>query len=166
MLNSPKVLGILQFMLDSGTTISEFLSHIFEDSDYDNHPAVRDIADNIQAILSSLFNHHALRYPVLQWALTITNSDHANSIQTLTRASQGWHFSASNASAEQLQEFELEDMADSMESDTPHLWRMIKGLLSLPETWHLAKSFLRCIPDLFDSRDSGGWILQHEMGAD
>ena len=130
MLNTPKVSAILQVMLDSGTTISEFLSHIFEDREFDNHPTMQDIEDNIKAVLSTLFDHHALRYPVLQWALMVTNGDHAKSIRALTRTSQGWHFSASNASADQIQDFELEDMADSMETCTPHLWKMIKGLLS------------------------------------
>ena len=130
MLNTQKVSAILQFMSDSGTTISEFLSYILEDQDFDNHPALQDIKDNIKAILSSLFDHRTLRYPVLQWALMVVNCDHARSIQNLTRTSEGWHFSASNASADQIQDFQLEDMAERMENTTPHLWKTVNGLLS------------------------------------
>ena len=130
MLNTQKVSAILQFMSDSGTTISEFLGYIFEDRDFDNHPALQDIKDNIKGILSSLFDHRTLHYPVLQWALMVVNRDHARSIQNLTRTSEGWHFSASNASANQIQDFQLEDMAERMENTTPHLWKTVKGLLS------------------------------------
>ena len=54
-------------MSDSGTTSSEFLGYIFEDRDFDNHPALQDIKDNIKGILSRyLSGRHgsvSWRYP-------------------------------------------------------------------------------------------------------
>ncbi|KAJ7928378.1 hypothetical protein B0H13DRAFT_1860573 [Mycena leptocephala] len=42
----------------------------------------------------------------------------------------GWHFSAANTSAAQLQDFRIEDMATKMKTFAPELWDLLGLLLS------------------------------------
>jgi hypothetical protein len=130
MLDAQKAAAILQLISDSRSTLSEFLCFIFEDPNLDDHPAVQDTIDNIKPFLSTLLDHHGLHNPMLQWVLTVTDRDHAQSIQKLTRTSEGWHFAASNASADQISDFQLEKMAQQIEYTAPRLWKTVTALLS------------------------------------
>jgi hypothetical protein len=53
---------------------------------------------------------------------------YVSSIRTLAKNENGWHFSAINTSAKQLEDFRIEDMATKMKSLAPDLWDII-GLL-------------------------------------
>jgi hypothetical protein len=130
MLDAQNAAAILQLISDSKSTLSEFLCFIFEDRNLDGHPAVQDTIDNIKPFLSTLLDHRGLHNPMLQWALAVTNRDHAQSIQQLTRTSEGWHFAASNASADQISDFQLEEMAQQIENTAPRLWKTVTALLS------------------------------------
>jgi hypothetical protein len=54
---------------------------------------------------------------------------YASSIRELTRKEHGWHFSALRASAKQLEDFRIEDMAEKMKNLAPELWDMLGSVL-------------------------------------
>ncbi|KAJ7702952.1 hypothetical protein B0H14DRAFT_2164322, partial [Mycena olivaceomarginata] len=55
---------------------------------------------------------------------------YAQLIRDLADKDNGWHFSAANTSAKQLQNFRIEDMAVRMQALAPELWDMLGLLLS------------------------------------
>ncbi|KAJ7090155.1 hypothetical protein C8R44DRAFT_835959 [Mycena epipterygia] len=55
---------------------------------------------------------------------------YAGLIRDLADKENGWHFSAANTSAEQLQKFRIEDMALQMKDPAPELWDLLGLLLS------------------------------------
>lgn len=69
------------------------------------------------------------------------------SIKTLTAASSGWCFSATSISGKKLTSFHVEELAASMEANSPDLCHLISSLLSLaPQT---------VTPDMLDGLDAG-----------
>ncbi|KAJ7908542.1 hypothetical protein B0H13DRAFT_2233244 [Mycena leptocephala] len=57
-------------------------------------------------------------------------SHYAQLIRDLADKENGWHFSAANTSAKQLQDFRIEDMAMRMKALAPELWDLLGLLLS------------------------------------
>ncbi|KAF7793203.1 hypothetical protein EIP86_004312 [Pleurotus ostreatoroseus] len=51
-------------------------------------------------------------------------------VQKLASKEHGWHFNATNAHAEQIQDFRIEDMIESIQACTPELWNLVISLLS------------------------------------
>ncbi|EJF60694.1 hypothetical protein DICSQDRAFT_20038, partial [Dichomitus squalens LYAD-421 SS1] len=46
----------------------------------------------------------------------------------LAKAEQGWHFGAMHTQPEQLRDFKIEDMANTMQMVAPKLWSLVLGL--------------------------------------
>ena len=54
---------------------------------------------------------------------------YATAAQNLTSIKNGWHFGAARATPAQVRDFRLEDLARSMRTKEPELWRLVFGLL-------------------------------------
>jgi hypothetical protein len=66
----------------------------------------------------------------LAWAHGKIKTEYAQLIRDLADKDNGWHFSAANTSAKQLQDFRIEDMAARMKALAPELWDLLGLLLS------------------------------------
>jgi hypothetical protein len=66
----------------------------------------------------------------LAWAHGKIKIEYAQLIRDLADKDNGWHFSAANTSAKQLQDFRIEDMAARMKALAPELWDLLGLLLS------------------------------------
>ncbi|KAJ7306711.1 hypothetical protein DFH08DRAFT_622444, partial [Mycena albidolilacea] len=98
--------------------------------DFSNHPTVNDLVAHSDDILSAFFKHPRTSDSTLAWAHGIIKSRYAQLIRDLADKENGWHFSAANTSAAQLQEFRIEDMATKMKTLAPELWDLLGLLLS------------------------------------
>jgi hypothetical protein len=81
-------------------------------------------------ILTALKAHPQTSKSTLEWASDMMKAQYAQSIQELTKTEHGWHFSALRASAKQLEDFRIEDMAEKMQQLAPELWDMLGVVLS------------------------------------
>jgi len=95
-----------------------------------NHAALDGLVTHTTEILTALAAHQSTSKSTLKWASDLMKARYAQSIRELTRKEHGWHFSALRASAKQLEDFRIEDMAEKMEQLAPELWEMLGAVLS------------------------------------
>ncbi|KAF4566199.1 hypothetical protein EYR36_011614 [Pleurotus pulmonarius] len=89
-----------------------------------------DLLIHGDAICDALL-HHPLRPDAsLQWANEFVKSKYADEISALVDRDNGLHFSASTASAQQISDFRIEEMAKKMQVLAPHVWNLLDTLLS------------------------------------
>ncbi|KAJ6623850.1 hypothetical protein B0H10DRAFT_1943630 [Mycena sp. CBHHK59/15] len=87
-----------------------------------DHPAVHDLLNHSDDVLDAFLAHPRTSQSTLAWANGIVKIRYAALIRELAKKENGWHFSAANTSAEQLQNFRIEDMAIQMKALAPELW--------------------------------------------
>lgn len=95
------------------------------------------------------------QYPVVNTAIRNTEERlYSRELQALTRIETGWHFSALHATADQIEDFHLEDMATQMEAIAPTLWRLLDVLVLVNA------SKKRALPkenEVLDEDEEGYW---------
>ncbi|KAJ7640085.1 hypothetical protein DFH06DRAFT_1334987 [Mycena polygramma] len=69
---------------------------------------------------------------VYAWARKAIQKSTTEAIKILT-ANDDWHFNAEHASAAELEDFKIEEMAATMKELAPHLWTLLQMLLSRDE---------------------------------
>ncbi|KAJ6561335.1 hypothetical protein B0H10DRAFT_2239968 [Mycena sp. CBHHK59/15] len=108
-------------------TIPGFVVSILRHPAFSDHPAVGDLLNHSDEVLNAFLDHPRTYRSTLAWANGIIKLKYAELIRNLA---DNWHFSAANTSAEQLQNFRIEDMAARMKTLAPELWDMLGLLLS------------------------------------
>jgi len=75
------------------------------------------------------FSHHLnSKDSAFDWASTTMRKKYSESIKSLVCCEE-WHFNASHASAKELEDFRIEDMAVTMRRLAPDLWLILDVLL-------------------------------------
>jgi hypothetical protein len=124
----------LQAALESlethNVTISQLVLSLLRDPRLHNQVAVDNLVSHTTEILTALEVHPHTSKETLKWASNLMKARYASSIRELTRKEHGWHFSALRASAKQLEDFRIEDMAEKMRNLAPELWDMLGEVLS------------------------------------
>ena len=131
MLDRPTYHAILEFITDSNTTLSEVLTCLLLDSSVEDHRLVLDIIDRTADILDTLYRKPAAQEVTVKWAHDIVIKSHMRSLRELACTHHGWHFNVTNATADQIKDFRIEDMARHIKATAPMLWHMVYKLLSL-----------------------------------
>lgn len=122
--------GIVLAFTQSNISISDFLFTILTTSTNSERFLRTDLLIHGDAICDALL-HHPLRPDAsLQWANEFVKSKYANEISALVDRDNGLHFSASTASAQQISDFRIEEMAKKMQVLAPHVWNLLDTLLS------------------------------------
>jgi hypothetical protein len=111
----------------SDLTIAEFVLALLEDSNLETHPCTQTLVKYSPNIIAALSRHSASS--VFTWANDIVKKKYAESIKELTH-NEEWHFNASHASAQDLDDFRIEEMALKMKMLAPDLWNILGLLLS------------------------------------
>ncbi|KAJ7754036.1 hypothetical protein B0H16DRAFT_1316633 [Mycena metata] len=126
--------------------IPAFKISILRHTDFCDHPAVDDLVKHSDAILDAFLEHPRTSHSTLAWANGKIKSQYAQSIRDLAEKDNGWHFSAGNTSAAQLQNFRIEDMAKNMKSLAPELWDLL-GLFTVfkPDRLERSDYFLQTV---------------------
>ncbi|OJT09863.1 hypothetical protein TRAPUB_13661, partial [Trametes pubescens] len=112
-------------------TLSELLSFVVVHTQFNrpNDILFKDLVANTRVILAALYHNPATASSSLAWAQDITRAHHSDTVSQLTSVSHGWHFGATQADPTQIQDFQLDDMADHLEKSAPDLWALVIGLL-------------------------------------
>jgi hypothetical protein len=142
----------LQVALESlethNVTISQLVLSLLQDPMLQNQVAVDNLVSHTTEILAALEVHPRTSKETLKWASNLMKAWYASSIRELTRKEHGWHFSALQASAKQLEDFQIEDMAEKMQTLAPELWDMLGEVLSADRKQSRTRAGLSDEPDL------------------
>jgi hypothetical protein len=103
---------------------------ILRHPDFSEHHAVDDLLGHSEDVLNAFLHHPKTSQSTLAWAHGVIKLKYVQLIRDLADKDNGWHFSAANTSAEQLQNFRIEGMAVRMQALAPELWDMLGLLLS------------------------------------
>ncbi|KAJ3473330.1 hypothetical protein NLI96_g13047 [Meripilus lineatus] len=89
--------------------------------------------DRTSQLLSALKFNSRTSASVSEWANLLVKNTAAASVSQLAQKGNGWHFSAANAEADQILEFQIEEMAQDFRQQTPDLWSLVCSLLTKGE---------------------------------
>ena len=115
--------------LGSELTVSESVLALLDDPTLETHPCTLALVKDAGNIITALLQPLHCTSSVFTWANKIVKKRYINSIKELT-CNEDWHFNASHASAVNLEDFHIEDMALKMKSLAPDLWDILGLLLS------------------------------------
>ncbi|KAG2147439.1 uncharacterized protein EDB93DRAFT_414841 [Suillus bovinus] len=125
-----QVVCILQTLTELNVSVSAFVISLLESPHKFSQFPVNDLAAHFTTVLATSLAHPNLNSSVVLWASTLCTERLKQSVVQLSKEEHGWHFSATNVLAEQLEEFRLEDMAKDIEHVAPDLWHLLDALLS------------------------------------
>ncbi|KAG6819711.1 hypothetical protein H0H93_009405 [Arthromyces matolae] len=124
-MNEHQIEAVLSLL--EGCTLAELISHFLSLSSPLAQAFLRDITLTLETILGHPDTQAHAREFLFNYFLSLMTSEVTN----LATKESGWHFSARNASASQIQAFSIENMASQFEKRSPILWRLL-GTLLLP----------------------------------
>jgi hypothetical protein len=111
-------------------SIPGFIISILRHPSFTDHSAVENLVNHSDDVLDAFLDHPRTARSTLAWAHGKIKTEYAQLIRDLADKDNGWHFSAANTSAKQLQDFRIEDMAARMKALAPELWDLLGLLLS------------------------------------
>ncbi|TBU51032.1 hypothetical protein BD310DRAFT_797580, partial [Dichomitus squalens] len=118
----------LKQLCASCISISDLVLFVLNQYHDPTHPVLRDLVKNAASIAAALYYHPATSQSISVWAHSIMCARYSQAIQDLAKAEQGWHFGAMHTQLEQLRDFKIEDMANTMQMVAPELWSLVLGL--------------------------------------
>lgn len=126
--------GLLDTFINLNLSISEFLiALITYDQEFIADPyegLVRELFDNAGSILLAFSQHPRSAKPSADWAAALSREVYKRDVQRLTEKASGFHFSASNARADQIRSFDMGNVISGMSMRAPHLWALMRILLA------------------------------------
>lgn len=157
MLYSAQLHLVLAALKTSKLTAAEFVLTLLEDCSLQNHPCTVNLACNAENIISAFSAHSLSAKSTFAWASSLIKTRYTESIKALVQ-NDNFRFNASHASAQNLEDFRIEDMAGQMKELAPDLWDVLDLLLS-------ADRKLSCQRDLGVDND-GDQIMNQEEDED
>ncbi|KAI1787584.1 hypothetical protein LXA43DRAFT_855708, partial [Ganoderma leucocontextum] len=126
-----QIYPVLCQLESTGITIPELLSSVlvFGYCNDASNPWYQALISATPSIFSAFLYHTRTSAAVLQWCHHLMSNRHSDAIARLTSPDHGWHFSATRARPEQLQDFRMEDMAAQIARTEPDLWSLVRSLL-------------------------------------
>ena len=133
---------VIKSLETHNVTASNFVLLLLQGNRLQDLPCTQNLINQADAILEAFYEHPKSSKSALTWASDLMKSRYAESVQELANKENGWHFGALRASAQKLQEFWIEDMAQKMEELTPELWDLLGLMLSADkrQTERIAKA--------------------------
>ncbi|KAF8150232.1 hypothetical protein B0H34DRAFT_826645 [Crassisporium funariophilum] len=115
------------------------------------HPCTVNLVNNANEIIKAFSCHPRSQGSAFGWAAATMKKKYSESIKSLI-SNEEWHFNASHASAKQLEDFRIEDMAVTMKELAPDLWLVLDILLmgtrmSLPEPLSTDHDHIMSVPE-------------------
>lgn len=130
MLSVTIINDILIYLRAHNTCLSEIILAGLRNPHFTTHAFTEDIARNVTDVLSALSRHKKTGDALDTWAHEHMKQQYHQSARRLAHKQNGWHFSALHATAEQFEEFRIEDMAKDFRDLEPRLWDLAGYLLS------------------------------------
>src|SRR5882762_4364354 len=112
-----------------GASISDFLSSLLESPSLAKHPVVERFRLEVPSVLKLLYNCPGTCTSMVESSHKFMTQKYADEVTCLVSKANGWHFSVQHTSAEQLQAFSLENMAQQLMTQAPLLLDLLGNLL-------------------------------------
>ena len=113
----------------NGHSIKDFIIFFSSDSKYLDCASRIEFLAEWPVILDTFANDPMLCGTTVEFSAGLFSRSLTAEITELVNKHSGWHFSARNACAEQIEGFDIEDMALRLEIQAPLLWSLIGHLL-------------------------------------
>ncbi|KAF7353120.1 hypothetical protein MSAN_01499400 [Mycena sanguinolenta] len=113
-------------------TASDFILTLLEQESLKDHECTADLLDNAQRIVKAFSQNSGSTESMYAWARQTIQTKTTEAIKLLT-ANDAWHFNAEHASASDLEDFKIEQMAGDMKTLAPDLWALLQILFSRDE---------------------------------
>ncbi|KAJ7626572.1 hypothetical protein DFH06DRAFT_1103450 [Mycena polygramma] len=124
-----KIDRVAALLGQEAVTASDFVITLLERESYRDHPCTISLAEKAPEIIDLFATHPLSSKSTFAWARKAIQKKTTESIKLLT-ANQDWHFGAAHASATQLEDFQIEEMAAEMQEIAPDLWNLLHLLLT------------------------------------
>ncbi|KAI0733004.1 hypothetical protein BC629DRAFT_1572982, partial [Irpex lacteus] len=111
-------------------SLAQVIMELMYNSKYQDSPHRQVFVDQWPSLMEHLASHPLLRETTAQFVFTSTTDHLRSEVLRLTDKESGWHISAKNASAEQLENFTIDGMANRMREQAPALSTLLDCLLS------------------------------------
>ncbi|KAH9031297.1 hypothetical protein EDB84DRAFT_1271088 [Lactarius hengduanensis] len=133
---NPELANVLQCLSDNGYTIFSLVTSVLSwcnlDQDLDDlgvQLAREDLERDAVDVCARLLSHTTTSVSVSTWALQVTQSTLRSEVEEMTKKRNGLHFSASTATAEQIELAFMPQLAGKMRILAPSLWGLVFTLL-------------------------------------
>lgn len=110
-------------------SVAQFLYTFLSNSRYDGHCAKQEFLTQWPALLELLASHPLLQLRTENFAVALVTGKLKSEVATIAEKESGWHFSAKNVHADQLDSFTMDDMACKIHVRAPTLSTLIAALL-------------------------------------
>ncbi|KAJ7874494.1 hypothetical protein B0H14DRAFT_3437656 [Mycena olivaceomarginata] len=110
-------------------TASDFVLTLLERDSLQANPCTQSLLDNTGRIIEAFSRNSGSASSTYAWARKAIQKSTIQAIRILT-ANNDWHFNAEHASAADLEDFKIEEMAATMKKLAPDLWTLLQILLS------------------------------------
>jgi hypothetical protein len=143
--------GVLHCFASQHLSILDFFRFLLTDVSVASHPMLLDFLSSRSEVISLLVSMEP-REVGFQCAHNLMRQRYKDEIRELLKAEHGWQFNALHASADQIDQFRVEEIASSMEKRSPYIWSLLGQLLSSAQ----------CEMGVFESKDAS---LQNDSEA-
>jgi hypothetical protein len=121
--------SVLHCLASQQLSILDFFQVLLTDGSVASHPMVLDFLASRSEVISLLVSMEPQEVG-FQCAHNLMRQRYKDEIRELLKVEHGWQFNALHASADQIDQFRIEEMASSMEKCSPYLWSLLGQLLS------------------------------------
>ncbi|KAG6884204.1 hypothetical protein C0992_006774 [Termitomyces sp. T32_za158] len=166
-----KITCILDSFKAQKISISDFLIHIVSDQSFYGDTLVQDLSHNATRLLSALTEHlqkieHTV--DINDSIFGLLKSQLCSDVKKLITHGDEWQFGASSARAHQLEEFQLDQMADKMARISPCLWNILETLLSSTQKASSSSQSLdsKSLDSTFPDQEEEYWEQADDIGLE
>ncbi|KAI6035831.1 hypothetical protein EDC04DRAFT_2604826 [Pisolithus marmoratus] len=123
---SQKVDYLLNTMQLLQITLPQFILGLLSSKKHKNDPIVLNFTSQINNIIEVVNKYLETGKKNIQaLANKITMKTYVSKIETIAVEGSGLHFNAAHANVQQLEEFDIDDLAWKMKADAPYLWETL-----------------------------------------
>lgn len=90
---------------------------------------ILDLISNARIILSSLYHCSETNFVTTQWAHTMSKIRYGSMVERLSRKENGWHLGALHMQTQQIGDFQINQIAEKIQTLAPKLWDLLYTLL-------------------------------------
>ena len=105
------------------------LTAILKQPNFISSPARAAIIDDTDALVCLLLNHPETQHSAQQVAFQTCTEILMGEITRMGGSDNGWHFSARNTSAQNIESFSIANMSRILKEQSPHLWQVLSSML-------------------------------------
>jgi hypothetical protein len=124
-----KILHIAGVLAQEEVTAADFILTLLERASLQDNPCTTSLLDNATPIIDAFSKNATSSASTFAWARKSIQKKTSESIKLLTQ-NDDWHFGNIHASAADLEDFKIEEMAKVMKARAPDLWNLLYILLS------------------------------------